>query len=307
MKNKLTLIDIDGTANSLHLNGNVILASDRPDSLKVVQDATVALQDALSLNAVFIRIEGSQYGLAPAEIMAHLESVSPERSQLNFDVGQLEWHEYSGDERQNMFALKHTDGQLVRNIGFRLIEEGRTIVGAVIQHSLEAKDTFNLACHAPRLAGALYQLFALARKGLDHSQTTIELSADLDEYIKLYADVQRIAAESHDIASSLTWRISKAVPRYFLEEPGNHQFAHYEICNGDEVVAVIQSQTDLMAHALLLKAQLIANAPLMLNHIWNLQAKLSAYVGEEEHSEESLSGYIVTYQEEIEGVLTQGL
>ncbi|WP_215844796.1 hypothetical protein [Candidatus Pantoea bituminis] len=82
--------------------------------------------------------------------MAHLESVSPERSQLNFDDGQLEWHEYSGDERQNMFALKHNDGQLVRNIG----EEGRAIVGAVIQHSLKAKYKFNLACHTPRLAGA---------------------------------------------------------------------------------------------------------------------------------------------------------
>lgn len=62
----------------------------------------------------------------------------------------------------------------------------------------------------------------------------------------------------------------------------------------DEVVAVIQSQTELMAHTMLLKAQLMANAPLMLNHIWKLQAKLSACAGEEEHSEESLSDYIVT-------------
>ncbi|WP_215844797.1 hypothetical protein [Candidatus Pantoea bituminis] len=45
---------------------------------------------------------------------------------------------------------------------------------------------------------------------------------------------------------------------------------------------------------MLLKAQLMANAPLMLNHIWKLQAKLSACAGEEEHSEESLSDYIVT-------------
>ena len=299
MKNKLFLIDVDGTSKNLQLNGQVVSHSDHPEGQRAVRNASVALQKALSVNPVFIRIDGPRYGFKPAEYLLEHESLDQHVSEASTDMAKLKWTGHSGNERSPLFALKHSDGRPVHDVSYRIIEEEGKAIGVVCQEDSIAPMAFELACAAPQLAAALKSLFDLSVKCVSDQTSLYSGNPEFERIHKDYAEAIRVAVDAEQLVDGLNWSVSLDVPQYYLEQPGVSDFAQLEIADGMLCIAVLQSASNLLSSDLNRKATLLANAPRMAKHVVKLVELFQGFVDEDERAEDVLSDYIVEAQHEI--------
>lgn len=300
MKNKLILIDVDGTSKSLHLNGQVISHSDHPEGQRAVRNASVALQKALSVNPVFIRIDGPRFGFKPAEYLLEHESLDQHVSDGTTDITKLQWAGHSGNERSPLFSLKYPDGRPVHDVVYRIIEEEEgQAIGAVCQEDSLAPMAFELACAAPQLTAALKSLFELSLSCISDEMTLHYGNAEFERIHKDYAQAIRVAVEAEQLVDGLNWSVSLDIPQCYLEQPGVSDFAQVEISDGMLCVAVLQSTSNLLSSDLNRKAAIVANAPRMVKHVLKLVELFQGFVDEDERAEDVLSDYIAETQHEI--------